>query len=329
MKPAIIILDKEGEYTNFASLSQMSAISRKYLSDNGVTPISPEIFTLNDDEKKADSTLSLRALEPKDIIYLIPELESKTENIFILLTDRVKDYFNSNGIPLEITSFRDRLLQETNNSNLIHIAQRPAIARAILSPALTLFDRKNKIPLIPGKLLQPGKISVINCQGLDRSKRRVVALYLQLMLDRFKMNSASSEPGVILIIDEAEELFSQSPHKSEKEFVTRIVGKMEDVVNRGRKHKFGVILVTHSPTALAASVADLTNTKVAFGCSGDGKWARTYFGKENVAEISELDTGKARIAVKIGNDKQPQLNLRFRVPYVGDAENLPKEANES
>jgi len=167
MKPAIIILDKEGEYTNFVSLSKMSAISRKYLSDNGVTPISPEIFTLNDDETRADSTLSLRALEPKDIVYLIPELESKTENIFTLLTDRVKDYFNSNGIPLEITSFRDRLLQETNNSNLIHIAQRPAIARAILSPALTLFDRKNKIPLIPGKLLQPGKISVINCQVQD------------------------------------------------------------------------------------------------------------------------------------------------------------------
>ena len=104
---------------------------------------------------------------------------------------------------------------------------------------------------------------------------------------------------------------------------------MEDVVNRGRKHKFGVILVTHSPTALAASVADLTNTKVAFGCSGADKWIRSYFGKQSVSEISELPTGVCRIAVKIGNSKQKHLNLRIRVPYVGDKELLPQGEDEN
>lgn len=54
-----------------------------------------------------------------------------------------------------------------------------------------------------------------------------------------------------------------------------------------------------------------------------------YVPKGKDAEISELNTGKARIAVKIGNENQEHLNLRIRVPYVGDKELLPQEEDEN
>jgi len=155
--------------------------------------------------------------------------------------------------------------------------------------------------------------------------RRVVSLYLLQMLDKFKMNRDNKEPGVLLVIDEAEELFPKSPSKAERDFVTRIEDKMTDIVQRGRKHRYAVVLVTHSPLAISPQVGDLTNTKIAFGLSGGDKWARQYFGKENVDEISELPTGICRIAVKIGNNQQDHLNLRVRIPYVGDKGEVEKK----
>jgi hypothetical protein len=71
-----------------------------------------------------------------------------------------------------------------------------------------------------------------------------------------------------LVIDEAELLFHSNPSKGDKDYVLRIASKMEDINNRGRKHKYGVILVTHLPSEVSQKVGELANTKIAFGCSG-------------------------------------------------------------
>lgn len=327
MALSIIILDKEVEYEEWVEIQKMPKETQEFLQKHGIKQVNPIIYTLHDDDSKSNATLSLRAIDPSDLPYFMPELESRTENVLRIMTKTVKRQFETEGKSYEIQEFRDRLLYENQRSQIVHLQQRPAIARAILSPALDLFDKPGKTALTPGKLLQPNQVIVINYRGLDRNKRRVVAIYLQLMLDRFKMNS-SKEPGCLLVIDEAEELFGQTVHKSERDYVSRIIGKMEDVVNRGRKHKFGLLLVTHSPAALAASVADLTNVKCALGSSGADKWISSYFGKQSVKEISDLPTGIVRIATKISNAKQQNLNLRFRVPFVGDAKNLSKEVKE-
>ncbi len=196
--------------------------------------------------------------------------------------------------------------------------QRPAIARAILSPSLNLLDQKDKIPLTPSLLFKPGTVSAIDYQGLDQNKKRVVALYLLQMLEKYKMNQPNLEPGVLLVIDEAEVLFPENPSKGDKDYVLRIASRMEDITNRGRKRKYGVALVTHLPTEVSRKVGDLANTKIAFGCSGAEIWSRAYFGRDYVDEISNMPTGKCRISIKINTNDQGPVNARLHIPYVGD-----------
>jgi DNA helicase HerA-like ATPase len=220
----------------------------------------------------------------------------------------------------DIDALRSRIISEANSSGLVHYHQRPAIARAVLSPSLTLLDQKDKTPLTPGLLFAPGTVSVIDYQGLDQNKKRVVAVYLLQMLSRFKMDTPNYDPGVVLVIDEAELLFPANPSKGDKDYVLRIESRIEDITNRGRKRKYGVILVTHLPSEVSQKVAELANTKIAFGCSGANRWIRDNFGKEYVSEINSLPTGICRIKVNVDTINQGPINARIRVPFVGRAE---------
>ena len=188
-----------------------------------------------------------------------------------------------------------------------------------------MLDQKDKTPLTPKLLFKPGTITVIDYHSLNHNMKRVVALYLLQLLDQYKMNTPNLDPGVLLVIDEAEQLFPQNPSKGEKDFVQRIADRMEDITNRGRKRRYGVTLVTHLPTEVSKKVGDLTNTKVAFGLSGSDKWIRDFFGKDFVSEINSLPTGYCRISIKVNRDNQGPINARLKIPYVGNKEALPEE----
>ena len=69
-------------YSIWPSISQMPEVTQKFLKEYGIKQITPEIYTLHDDDEKSDATLSFRAIDPNDLPNLMPELESKTENIF-------------------------------------------------------------------------------------------------------------------------------------------------------------------------------------------------------------------------------------------------------
>ncbi|MCV0399584.1 MAG: DUF87 domain-containing protein [Nitrosarchaeum sp.] len=324
-RPAVIILDGEPEYTDFAKKSEMIQSSINFLEKYGIGDIKPKIYSLHKDPVKSDATLSLRGISRQDTIYLMPEVESRTENILRLLISHVGNQIDQEQAPQDIETLRTRLLAEVNRSSLVHISQRPAIARAVLSPSLNMLDQKDKTPLTPQLLFKPGSITVIDYHSLDHNMKRVVVLYLLQLLDQYKMNTPNVDPGVLLVIDEAEQLFPQSPSKGEKDFVQRIAERMEDITNRGRKRKYGVTLVTHLPTEVSKKVGDLTNTKVAFGLSGSEKWIRDYFGKEYVSEINSLPTGYCRISIKVNRENQGPINARLKIPYIGNKEALPEE----
>jgi hypothetical protein len=261
-RPAIVILDGEGQYKKFTKRSQMSNESKYFLDKYGIGDVDPNVYTLNVDSNESDSTLSLRGIDRHDLIYLMPELEAKTENILQVLINHVSRALDYEKNAHDIDTLRNRLINETNSSGIVHYQQRPAIARAILSPSLNLLDQKDKIPLTPGILFTPGTVSVIDYQGLDQNKKRVVAVYLLQLLSRFKMDAPNYEPGVLLVIDEAELLFPANPSKGDKDYVLRIASKMEDITNRGRKRKYGVVLVTHLPSEVSQKVGELANTKI-------------------------------------------------------------------
>src|SRR5574341_113350 len=314
-RPAVIILDGEGENKHFAKKAQMNESAREFLTSQGIGELNPSSYTVNDDSSRSNATLSMRGIEPEDIIHLMPELESKTENILRVLIDNVYKTLNEDG-RRNVQSICARVNQEANNSGLIHFSQRPAIARAILSPSLKLLDQKDKIELLPDLLFKPGTVSIIDVQSLDQNKKRVVALYFLQMLSRFKMNAPNFDPGILLVVDEAEQLFPRNPSKSDSDYVKRIESKMEDITNRGRKRKYGIVLVTHLPSAVSDRVGNLANTKIAFGSSGANSWVRDNYGKEYLSEVVGLPTGICRINIKAQNERQGSINVRVRVPFI-------------
>lgn len=328
-RPAVIILDGEGEYKQFTAKSEMTSNAKQFLDKYGIGDVKVNVYKIDDDPSQSDSTLTLRGIDRHDIIDLMPELESKTENILQVLINHVGNQIDNDKGPQDIETLKNRLLAEINNSQLIHISQRPAIARAILSPSLNLLDQVGKTALTPHLLFKPGTVTVIDYQGLDFNKRRVVALYLLHLLDKFKMKAPNYEPGVLLFVDESEALFPESPSKASRDYVQRISAHMEDITNRGRKRKYGVCLVTHLPTEVNKKVGDLANTKIAFGCSGAEKWIRNYFGREYVSEISSLPTGVCRITIKINTNDQGPINARLNVPFVGDKRAVLVSAKEN
>lgn len=328
-RPAIIILDGEGEYKQFVNMSEMPGDTRKFLEMQGISDIEPKVYTISDDATRSDATLSLRGIGNEDIIYLMPELEARTENILLVLLNHVTRIIQYENAGQDIATLRNRLIAEANTSGLVHMQQRPAIARAVLSQSLDLLDQKGKIPITPGLLFRPGTVSVINYQGLPYNKKRVVALYILQMLSKFKMDAPNYEPGVLLVIDEAELLFPANPSKADKDYVTRIASRLEDITNRGRKRKYGAVFVTHLPSEVSQQVGDLANTKVAFACSGANKWIRDVFGKDHIDEINSLPTGTCRIKIKVDNKDQGPINARIKIPFVGSEDSLKDRLNRS
>jgi len=138
------------------------------------------------------------------------------------------------------------------------------------------------------------------------------------MLDKFKMNEPNLDPGVLLVIDEAERMFKAHPEKGERDFILRISSRLEDITNRGRKRHYSICCISHLASEVSKKVGDLTNTKIVFGSSGMDKWIRDYFGRDYVDEINTMPTGKCRISIKVNNNDQGPINARLDIPFVGD-----------
>ena len=258
-----------------------------------------------------------------DLIYLLPELENKTENQLLAVIKMTFGIIDAKSEELTIQNIRETGMDIARKSSLIHPSQIPAIGRALETTELDLFDQQDKTKLEPSLLFQPGKISIVDVHDLDKSRRRVVALTIQQMLNRFKMENSNKYPGIMLVVDEAEILFPQKPTSRERDFVNRITERMEDITNRGRKRYYGLILVSHLPSEVSSKVVALANTQIAFRCSGAETWLKKMFGPESVIENEEYATGTFRIKVNIST--REQLPINARVDMLNMDKNITKQ----
>ena len=324
-RPAVIVLDGENSFTDFTSNEKMHTKTKDYLEKHDIGKVNKQVYTLAENEKFADSTLSFESLTYNDIIYLMPELEAKTEGILLQILKMTFEVLKSSNTPITITSIRNEAMAIARSSGLIHFSQLPAIARALHSIELDLFNQAGKVELSSDLLFQPGQVSVIDIHRLDKNRRRVTALYILQLLSRFKMENLNKYPGVILVIDEAEQLFPDKPSKHERDFVDRIAERCEDITNRGRKRFYGLFLVSHLPSEVSPKVVALANTQMAFKCSGADPWISRVFGREYVQEINDLPIGTCRIKVNISTVDQKPINARIYLPNVDEVINPDEE----
>ena len=323
-RPGIIILDGEmgkNSYKQFTPEHMMTPETQKYLKEQKIDPIYQKVYTISDDPGTGDSTLSFEELKPEDLTLFFQNLEEKTENI---LKQKLKLAFEKCAKQNEeptIERIRSIILEDIRTDSLVYPMQRPAIASALNAIELDVFNQPNKTRITTSMLCQPGKISVINVNGLDIPRRRVVACALLQQLHRFKEKDENTYPGVILVMDEAEQLFPMKCSGSEKAYVDRIITKTKEIANNGRKRHFGQFICTHLADSIDSRVVDPAETIMAFRCSGDDKWIRSTFGKNYVDEINNQKTGEAVVFVKISEQNQKQIKAKVYFPDVSLQEN--------
>jgi len=317
---AIVILDREGEYSNFTDVKNMTADGKKFFEKHGIGSVKPNLLQLSNDFFEATATMSIQGINPLDILMILPELETKSAAVLRTIVSQVVQNIAQSGEELTLPVLEKEVLLELRTSQYLTgmagSSMKGAIERALLSHNLRLFDQNNKIKLVADVLFKEGAVTVIDCQSLSADQQRMVALYLLLMLNKHKLHENNREPGVLLFIDEAEVLFPVKPTNGERDYVQRLEEMVREPVRRGRKHKFGIVVITHRPTDISAAVENLCNTKIAFRTSGR-TWVSNNFGKELVNEIETMETGTCYINTM---KTSKQIQAKVSVPFVGDGE---------
>ena len=322
-RPGIIILDGEmgkNSYKQFASVDKMTPETQKYLKEQKIDPIYHKVYTISDNPEAGDSTLSFEELKPEDLTLFFQSLEEKTENILKqklkLAFEKCKKANNGAGEEPTLERIRSIILEDIRTDSLVYTMQKPAIASALNAIELDVFNQPNKTRITTSMLCQPGKISVIDVNGLDIPRRRMVAVALLQQLHRFKEKEENIYPGIILVMDEAEQLYPIKCSGSEKAYVDRIITKTKEIADNGRKRHFGQFICTHLADSIDSRVVGLAETTMAFRCSGDDKWIRSTFGKNHVDEINNLKTGEAVVFVRISEQNQKQIKAKVYFPDV-------------
>jgi len=318
-KTAAVILDREGEYSKFTQFNEMSKDGQKFFSSNELKSTTPNVLKLSNDFFEANACMSIQGINPTDMLMILPELETKSAGVLQTIVPRAINNIQQREDELTWKNLDKEILIELRTSQFLTGAAgsaiRGAIERALISHNLSLFDQHNKIRLVPEILFKEGAVTIIDCQSLSADQQRMVALYLLLMLNKHKLHGNNKEPGVLLFIDEAEVLFPVRPTSGEREHVLRLSEMIREPVRRGRKHKFGIVCITHRPTDISPAVENLCNTKIAFRSSGCKTWISSNFGKELVNDIETLPTGECYISTM---KTSRQIQAKISVPHIGN-----------
>jgi len=222
---------------------------------------------------------------------MMPELDPKTEGRALHILELTYHIIQEEGLDRTIENVRNTALNLISNNGLIHPLQKPALNRAFFSVELDLFDQPNKKKITPEMLFQPGKITTLNVNGLDKNRRRVVALYLLELANHFKVENNNPEPGVIVVLDECEQITPSYPTKREKTHVERCVERMETITELGRKRLYGLIVVSHEPSAISKRITNLANTTIVYRSADFGDFIAKKLGREYVEESKNLPKG--------------------------------------
>jgi len=310
-RPAVVNLDGEFGFSYFPKREHLEEKTRAFLDKHEIEDVTPKILTIAKDST-GDATLSLEALSPEAFLYMMPELDPKTEGIALHILQMAYHVIQQQGMERTFDNVRNECLNLIRGNGLVHPLQRPALNRAFFSIELDLFDQENKTKILPKTLFQPGTITTINVNGLDKNRRRIVALYLLELANHFKVENNNPEPGVIITIDECEQITPSTPTKREKVFVERCVERMETITELGRKRYYGLIAVSHDPSAVSRRIINLANTKIVFRSSGSDAWISREFGREYVAEARLLPIGASLRRINIAglNSKNPVSKIQ-------------------
>jgi len=291
LPPAVIVLDITGQFDQLDKPTKYATTFDeelwKLMNMKIVNKL--KVFKVIYDNGDGTHTLSLNEIDPELISLMFPELPPTSSTNFKRMVKMIfKDY-----PAVDYESFSKKISETIKReSSTLNAQVAKAIQGAITNGPVDIFDQGGKV-LHLKDILIPGQVSVIQIDHIV--DKMPVLLYLLLMINRKKIYENDQTP-VIMVLDEAHELFPKTANPGEKEYLRRVSQSLIRIARRGRKKHFGLIFASQQPHDIIPEIIGVFQTKIIMGLEAtSGNWIKETLGREYVNLIFSLGQGYARI----------------------------------
>lgn len=289
LRPAVVILDAEGrrEYADLAT--DVLPRLRPQLEDLGIAPHGVRDFRYHS-VGKGGRSFQFSDIPPQDTAVFPASLPTKSERAWIHGAELFWKHAQSAG--RRVT--KAQAIAAIAGLDLplgINSAMRSAIMRAADDSCWDVFDIPGTEALTVDELLHPGRVSVVDVSNLDGGDRmRAAGLALLTLFDVAKRRQPQHPCPIILVIDEATRLVPAGyPGLSAKDYTDKMGKWLTEILHRGRRASYGLVLATQYPTDVLRGLADQPQTKVAFALDPRyDRWVDTNFADAAGARLREL-----------------------------------------
>jgi len=294
-KPAFIFFDYEGQFSSLAnpSLSSIGDIEDievwnllniKPVNHQNVEILSgsssdPTKFSFDELLTGLDITLKINTLK-----FFLRNLSEITEIAFNEISRKIF----SESDPATYSDFRKEFENELENptikaSESLAKVQRQALIRTLQDDIKLFFDKKGKSFNLEN-LIKPGKVLVFDLKNLSKEK---TILYVLLMLQKLKFENNVLKSPVIVVVDEAHEVFKNISGSSTIARYYNLISKfIAEFGSRGRKYRLGLWLASQRPQDLHKDIQKVIVTYFILGLNPEHKrWLTSILGSSKNADI--------------------------------------------
>jgi len=294
-KPAFIFFDYEGQFSSLANpivdivgnnndlevwnLLNINPVDFEEVEVLSSSTDTPAKFSFRELLKGLDVNKKIRILK-----YFLRTLSDVTENAFDEIARKI--FYESD--PDTYSSFRKEFQDELNAqtiqaSETLTPGQRKAIIRTLQEDITTFFDQTGKsFNLLD--LLKPGKVIVFDLKNISKEK---AILYVLLELQKLKLEKNEIKSPVIVVIDEAHEIFKHVTGSSKEARYYNLISKfIAEFGSRGRKYRLGLWLASQRPQDLHKDIQKVIGTYMILGLNPEHKrWLTSTLGTSEEANF--------------------------------------------
>lgn len=263
-RPAVVILDAEGrrEYSDLGK--DVPPQLRARVEEAGIAPHAVRDFHYFKIGPGGHSFL-LRDLTPGDTAIFPATLPAKSERSWKIGAEAYWRRAHSVGRPVVAGEFCAGMATAAMPLG-VNFAMKSALLRAAQDSCWDAFDIPDATPLGLADLLVPGRVSVVDVsrlEGLDR--QRAAGLALLTIFDIVKRTEPQNPCPILLVIDEATRLVPASfAGMSGREYSEKMGNWLRDILHRGRRAGYGLVIATQYPDDVLEGLADQPQTKICF-----------------------------------------------------------------
>ena len=133
-------------------------------------------------------------------------------------------------------------------------------------------------------LIKPGKVLVFDLKNLSKEK---TILYVLLMLQKLKFENNVLKSPVIVVVDEAHEVFKNVSGSSQSARYYKLISKfIAEFGSRGRKYRLGLWLASQRPQDLHKDIQKVIVTYFILGLNPEHKrWLTSTLGNSKDADF--------------------------------------------